>query len=79
METLVRAGGLTALGTGLAALIGGGGFAVYAMLSATIANVVGLVGLTLPFSAYLMATSCWLSSPIPWWFWLSSPASAHGW
>ena len=57
METLVRAGGLTALGIGLAALPSVDGFAVYAMLSATIANVVGLVGLTLPFSAYLMMTS----------------------
>lgn len=66
METLVRAGGLTALGTGLAALAGVGGFAVYAMLSATIANVVGLVGLTLPFSAYLIATSllAFLTNPL---------------
>jgi hypothetical protein len=57
MGALVRAGRLAALGTGLSAATGVGGFAVYAMLSATIANVVGLVGLTLPFSAYLMATS----------------------
>jgi hypothetical protein len=57
MDTLVRAGALAALGTGLATATGVGGFAVYAMLSTTIANVVGLIGLTLPFSAYLTATS----------------------
>jgi hypothetical protein len=57
IDTLVRAGAIAALGTGLATATGVGGFAVYAMLSATIANVVGLVGLTLPFSAYLIVTS----------------------
>jgi hypothetical protein len=57
METLIRAGRLAALGTGLSAATCIGGFAVYATLSVTIANAVGLVDLTLPFSAYLMVTS----------------------
>ena len=57
METLVRAGSLAALATALAAATGVGGFAVYAMLSATIASAAGIIGLTLPFSVYLTATS----------------------
>jgi hypothetical protein len=57
METLLRAGSLTALGAALAAVVGAGGFAVYAMLSATIASAAGIIGLTLPFSVYLTLTS----------------------
>ncbi|MGH6899564.1 MAG: hypothetical protein ACREJ5_23930 [Geminicoccaceae bacterium] len=56
-DTLIRAGRLAALGTGLATVAGVGGFPVYAMLSATIAGAAGIIGLTLPFSVYLMATS----------------------
>jgi hypothetical protein len=66
METLLRAGSLTALGAALAAVAGAGGFAVYAMLSATIASAAGIIGLTLPFSVYLTLTSllAFLSNPL---------------
>ena len=57
METLLRAGSLTALGAALAAAIGAGGFSVYAMLSATIACAAGIIGLTLPCSVYLTLSS----------------------
>jgi hypothetical protein len=57
IEALVRAGSLAALAAALAAAAGLGGFAVYAMLSATIAGAAGIIGLTLPFSVYLTATS----------------------
>lgn len=57
LEALARTGGLTALGVGLAGVIGSAGFAAYTTLNATIASVSGLVGLTLPFSAYVIAAS----------------------
>jgi nucleotide-binding universal stress UspA family protein len=57
IETLVRTGKLAALAAAVAAAAGISGFAVYAMLSATIAGAAGIIGLTLPFSVYVMATS----------------------
>jgi hypothetical protein len=57
IDALLRTGRLAALAAALAAAAGIGGFAVYAMLSATIAGAAGIIGLTLPFSVYLIATS----------------------
>ncbi|MGH6914908.1 MAG: hypothetical protein ACREH3_14525, partial [Geminicoccales bacterium] len=57
IDALLRTGRLAALAAALAAATGVGGFAVYAMLSATIAGAAGIIGLTLPFSVYLTATS----------------------
>jgi hypothetical protein len=57
IDALLRAGRLAALAAALATAAGVGGFAVYAMLSATIAGAAGIIGLTLPFSVYLIAAS----------------------
>ena len=56
-NTLARAGSVAAVGGGLAAAIGIGGFAVYATLSATNASAAGIIGLTLPFSVYITAAA----------------------
>jgi len=57
VRTLRRAGSLAALGAGLTNVVGVAGFTAYTTLNATIATVGGLVGLPLPFSVYVMATS----------------------
>jgi hypothetical protein len=56
-QTLARAGALAALGAGLAVVTGAAGFAAYTTLIATISTVGGLVGITLPFFVYVIATS----------------------
>lgn len=56
-EAFMRAGAIAAIGSTLGLVVAVGGFGSYALLTSTIAAMAGLVGLTLPFSAYILATS----------------------
>jgi hypothetical protein len=65
-EALVKSGALSSLGVGIGAAVAIGGFGSYTLLTSTMASVAGLVGVTLPFKAYILAASglAFLSNPI---------------
>jgi hypothetical protein len=56
-DALRNAASIAAVGTGISGLVGVSGFAAYAALSSAISGTAGLVGMTLPFSVYMAASS----------------------
>jgi hypothetical protein len=65
-DALLRSGGIAGLGIGLSTVVGVTGFSAYTAVTSVMAAVAGAVGVTLPFSAYLMATSmlAFMTNPI---------------
>jgi hypothetical protein len=66
VDALLKSGALSSLGAGLGAAVAIGGFGSYTLLTSTMASVAGLVGVTLPFKAYIVAASglAFLSNPL---------------
>lgn len=65
-DAFYKTGAIAGIGTGLGGAVAIGGFGSYTLLTSTIASVAGVVGVTLPFSFYIMATStlAFLSNPV---------------
>src|SRR6185437_13861618 len=65
-DALMQTGSLAALGGAMVGTVGLAGFAAYTTVTSFIAAVTGLVGLTLPFGAYMFAASAlaFLSNPV---------------
>ena len=66
VDALLKTGALATIGSSIGLAVAAGGFGSYTLLTSTISTVAGLVGLTLPFKFYLLATStlAFVSNPV---------------